>query len=108
MVAVAHSLEDDVAVAVFLYSLVIKGRESVLHSLEILLLNEASGDMSALLHQVGIVNLLLGRVDKGFDHCLVRIVDQDHDVGHLQGCALADPQSRRDTFNNGTLGGSCQ
>ena len=65
-------------------------------------------DVAAVLHQVEIVQLLHGVGSGGqrLDDGLVGVVDQQHDVGQLDGGVAAHAGTGRDTIQHGTLGGA--
>ena len=68
--------------------------------------DEPAGDMAAVLHQVGIVQLFkrIRFLKQRLDDAAVRVVDQDHDVRQLHARALAHLEARRDALDHGFFG----
>lgn len=66
--------------------------------------------MAAVLHQVEIIHLLhpLGSGSQGLNNGLVRIVDQQHHMGQLDGRVAAHLGPGRNAIQHGALGGTDQ
>ena len=67
---------------------------------------EPAGDMAAVLHQVGIIQLVIrgGLLEQRLDDLTVGIVDQNHDVRQLQARALTNLETGRNTLDNRLFG----
>ena len=104
VVSVAHCLENHVAFAILLNGFVEEYGQGILCAFQILLCDEGTGDVSALQHQVGIIYRSLRCVHQRLDNALVRIVDQNQDVRHLNRCTFTDAQTRWDSFDYSAFG----
>ena len=80
------------------------------HGVDLLVGQLVAGDVSAVLHQVEVVELLHGGGcgGQGLDDGLIGVIDQQHDVGQLNGGVAADAGTGRDTIQHGALGGADQ
>ena len=108
VVAVSHGLEDNMACTVLFLSLVVKGRKSFFCTLKIFLCNEAACDVTAIHHEVSVVNDFFRRISERLDNRLVRIIDQDKNVRHLDRSVSSDSQARRYTLYYCALCCSCE
>ena len=68
--------------------------------------NEPAGDVAAVLHEVGIIQLGegAGLFEQRLDDPAVGVVDEDHDVRQLEAGALAHLQTGRDALNDRLFG----
>ena len=112
VVAVAHSEgQDGVALCVVVLGETV-GISQSSHLgqdlLGLLLVQQVAGDLTAALHQSGLIDHahLGGSLVQGLDDVLVGVVDQDHDVGQLDGSIAADTHTGGNTLQNGALGGT--
>ena len=83
-------------------------RPGLLDLLGLVLAQQGAGDPAAVLHQGGAVDLghllAVDVLGKGLDDLLVRVVDEDHDVGQFDG-AFSRTFIRGDPGQDGALGG---
>ena len=84
--------------------------QSIGHSIDLLIGQLKAADVAAVLHQVEIIHLLhpLGSGSQGLNNGLVRIVDQQHHVGQLDGRVAAHLGPGRNAIQHGALGGTDQ
>ena len=108
VIAVSHSLEDNMTGTIFLFCLVIKCRESFFCTFKILFLDEASCDVSAVHHEIGVVDDFFRSINERLDNRLVRVIDKDEDMRHLDRSVSSDSKARRYTLNYCTLSCSCE
>ena len=111
MVAVADRIGKQrlfICAAVFLVerSAVAKRFKFILDQVGLLALRDKPAlDMPAVLHQIGMVDLLKCSrfVKQRFDNRAIRIVNQNHNVRQLERGALPNLETRRDPFDDGLL-----
>ena len=86
------------------------GRQSLSQGVLLALGEEPALQVAAPEHQVKVVHLLHGvhGGGDGLDAGLVRVVDEEHHVGQLDGGVLPHPDPGRDALQHRTLGGPDQ
>ena len=114
MVAVAHGEQQGRHagdVVLLLHSRVGgQALQRVGHGVDLLVGQLEAADVAAVLHQVEVVDLFhgVGCGGQRLDNGLVGIVDQQHDVGQLDGRVAAHLGAGRDAIQHGALGGADQ
>ena len=109
MIAVTHGHQHRPALAIMFLGFVKQGRHGIQGLAHLILRNERSCYMSAAEHQVCVIDHLCPFcLFERFDHCAVRIIDQDEDMRKFHRSSSADPESRRNTLYDCFLGGADQ
>ena len=87
-----------------------QAHQSVCHGVDLRSGELEALDVAAVFHEVEVVDLLhaVGRSSQRLDDSLIGIVDQQHDVGQLDGSVAADTGAGRDAIQHGALGGADQ
>ncbi len=80
------------------------------HGVDLLVGQLVAGDVAAVLHQVEVIELLHGTGGSGqrLNDGLAGVIDEQHDVGQLDGGVAADAGAGRDAIQHRTLGGADQ
>ena len=111
VVAIAHGEQQRRRTlhAVFLLHLLpaAQGGKGVRRGINLLLRQLPAGEMTASLLEVKVIELLHGAAlgGHGLDDSAVRIVNEQHHMGQLDGRVLTHPHPGRDPGENGTLRG---
>ena len=87
-----------------------QAHQSVCHGVDLRSGELEALDVAAVFHEVEVVDLLhaVGRSGQRLDDGLIGIVDEQHDVGQLDGRVAAHAGARGDTVEHGALGGADQ